>query len=96
MRQPKAQPDWTLPLAKPVTLPDGRVLSTLGDLGRYISKLPEKEAKAQEWQFAIAEMLTAAHRKGPVLHAMVAFCRALKLPDPPRRKKAVKKYRIIE
>ena len=33
---------WTCPLEDEITLPDGGILRTLGDAGRYVAALPEK------------------------------------------------------
>jgi hypothetical protein len=35
--------DWSCPFEEPITLPDGRTLSTLRDAGDYITSLPKAE-----------------------------------------------------
>jgi hypothetical protein len=35
--------DWSGPFEEPITLPDGRTLSTLGDAGGHITSLPKAE-----------------------------------------------------
>jgi len=94
-KEKDVKPDWTLLLDKPVTLPDGRVLRTLGDIAKYAAALPEDVGKQSKWQFAAGLIKRAAHREEPVLHALIAFCQALDLPEPERKKKAAKTYRII-
>jgi hypothetical protein len=91
------EPDWSLRLDRPVNLPDGQVLSTLGDIGIYATSLPKKVGDLPEWQFAADIIKKAAKREEPVLHALVAFCQALKLPPPPlRTKKPALKYNVIK
>jgi hypothetical protein len=45
---------WSRAFDDPIPLPDGRMLMTLGDAGRYIAGLPSKVLDRSEWQAAAA------------------------------------------
>ncbi len=58
---------------------------------QYILALPKREAKAEHWQIAMAQLIDAAEGRNFLMHARIAVLRALNhgLPDPktePRRK----------
>jgi len=40
--------DWSHPFEDPITLPDGRTLSTLRDAGDYVTSLPKAVHEAAE------------------------------------------------
>jgi hypothetical protein len=61
----------------PITLPDGRTLSTLRDAASYLMALPGKTRQSDEWQAAIEALLTAAEDRGPLMHARIGMLRAL-------------------
>jgi hypothetical protein len=46
----------------PITLPNGRVLKTLGDAGHYVARLPKATQQRPEWQLAAEMLLNAAER----------------------------------
>jgi hypothetical protein len=48
-----ADKGWSREFDEPISLPDGRSLTTLRDAADYITGLPKKEAAAPEWQAAI-------------------------------------------
>jgi hypothetical protein len=60
-----------------VLLPDGREFVTLRDAADYITKLPKAEQQLDEWQTAIAVLLMAAERRGPLMHARIGVMKAL-------------------
>jgi hypothetical protein len=43
---------WKRPFDEPIRLPRGRQLVTLEDAGKFITKLPNAEHEAAEWQAA--------------------------------------------
>jgi hypothetical protein len=49
----------------PVPLPDGGILVTLRDAGRYIEALPKAEHDRPEWQTAIHDLMRASAGHGP-------------------------------
>jgi hypothetical protein len=65
-------------------LPQGRHLITLEDAGNYITKLPKKEAAAQEWQTAMEALILVAERNGPTMLARIGMMKALHRNDPAR------------
>jgi hypothetical protein len=60
-----------------IALPDGRVLRTLGDAGRYVAALPEKVQHHPEWQTAAEMLMLAAEGKAPLMFAHIAMLKAL-------------------
>ena len=92
--------DWSREFEDAVTLPDGRALTNLRQAGEFIASLTEHEQQLPHWQTATEALLMAAEGRGPVMHARIAILRALNhgRPEPtaqPRRR-AAKKYRIVE
>jgi hypothetical protein len=81
----------------PIALPDGRKLRTLRDAGHYVAALPKATQSLPAWQLAAEMLLGAAERGGIVMLAEIAVRRALHgKPKPPEpRRKAAKKYRIV-
>ena len=69
--------DWSCPFEDPITLPDGRTLSTLRDAASYLLALPGKTRQSDEWQAAIEALLMAAENRGPLMHARIGMLRAL-------------------
>ena len=57
-----ADKGWSREFDEPISLPDGRSLTTLRDAADYITGLPKKEAAAPEWQAAI-ERVSAPSKK---------------------------------
>ena len=68
---------WSRPFEDPITLPDGRTLSTLRDAASYLMALPGKTRQSDEWQAAIKALLMAAENRGPLMHARIGMLRAL-------------------
>jgi hypothetical protein len=52
-------------------------LVTLQDAGEYITKLPEAEHKAAEWQAAMEALILVATSGGPTMFARIGVMRAL-------------------
>jgi hypothetical protein len=94
-----AETGWRRPFDDEIALPDGRVLRTLGDAGRYVTALPEKMQHRPEWQTAAEVLMLAAQGRAPLMFAHIGMLKALqasKPEAPPKpRRKAVKKYRIL-
>ena len=55
----------------------GRKLVTLQDAGTYITKLPESEHTAAEWQAAMEALILGATLGGPTMFARIGIMRAL-------------------
>jgi hypothetical protein len=72
MKRPQG---WERPFEDPITLPDGRTLSTLRDAGDYITNLPVHEAA--EWQAAMEALILVATLGGPTMLARIGVMRAL-------------------
>jgi len=68
---------WPRAFEDPITLPDGRTLSTLRDAASYLMALPGKTRQSDEWQAAIEALLMAAENRGPLMHARIGMLRAL-------------------
>ena len=71
--------DWSRRFEHPITLPDGRTLSTLRDAGDYITSLPKAIHEAPEWQAAMEALILVAmldHATAYRHHAGI---------EPPRR-----------
>ncbi len=80
---------WSREFDDPISLHDGRSLTTLRDAADYIMGLPKKEAAAPEWQAAI-EALMLCSRIGPTMMARIGVMRALnrhveRVFDPDRK-----------
>jgi hypothetical protein len=58
-------------------LPPGRQLVTLEDAGNYITKLPNAEHEAPEWQDAMECLILVAEKDGPTMMARIGVMRAL-------------------
>jgi hypothetical protein len=69
--------DWSCPFEDPITLPDGRTLSTLREAADYIIKLQQGEQHLEEWQAATEALIMAAEDCGPLMHARIGMLRAL-------------------
>jgi hypothetical protein len=61
----------------PISLPDGRSLTTLRDAADYITGLPKNEAAAPEWQAAIEALMLVVELVGPTMMARIGVMRAL-------------------
>lgn len=68
---------WKRPFDEPIPLPRGRPLLTLEDAGRHITKLPEAEHEAAEWQAAMEALILVATLGGPTMFARIGVTRAL-------------------
>jgi hypothetical protein len=69
--------DWSRRFEDPITLPDGRTLSTLRETGDYITSLPKAVHEAAEWQAAMEALILVATLGGPTLFARIGVMRAL-------------------
>jgi hypothetical protein len=68
---------WKRRFDDPIVLPDGRQLVTLQDAGTYITKLPEAEHEAPEWQAAMECLILVTEKNGPTMMARIGMMRAL-------------------
>jgi len=68
---------WSRSFEDPITLPDGRTLSTLRDAASYLMALPGKTRQSDERQAAIEALLMAAEDRGPLMRARIGMLRAL-------------------
>lgn len=65
-------------------MPTGKLAITLRQAAEYIKKLPKSEHDKQHWQEAVGELIGAAERRLPIMHAEIAVNRALHPDDEPR------------
>ena len=68
---------WSREFDDPTPLPMGDRLVTLEDAGTYITKLPEAEHTAPEWQAAMEPLMLVATLGGPTMFARIGIIRAL-------------------
>jgi hypothetical protein len=68
---------WSTPFEDPISLPRGRSLVTLKEAAEYITKLPEAEHSAPEWQAAMEALILVAENGGPTMLARIGIMRAL-------------------
>ncbi|SED39770.1 hypothetical protein SAMN05444161_3119 [Rhizobiales bacterium GAS191] len=70
---------WSRKLSEPITLKDGRVLTSLDDARALMLALPEGRQIAPYWQYAAELLLRAADRssKDTALEAWAQLRRAL-------------------
>jgi hypothetical protein len=84
----------------PIPLAKGKELVTLRDAALYVTKLPQAEHDAEEWQTAMEALLPVAESDGPTIFARIGMMRALNRrkpePAPAPRRKRTKAYQIIE
>src|SRR3982074_2211339 len=76
--------DWSRIFEEPIPLPprgrgarQGRQLVTLKDAGTYITKLPQSEHTAAEWQSAMEALILVATLGGPTMFARIGVMREL-------------------
>jgi hypothetical protein len=67
---------WDQEFFDPIII-DGKTLRTLRDAAQYITKLPQAEHDADEWQAATDALLLVAEHDGPPLFARIGIMRAL-------------------
>jgi hypothetical protein len=68
---------WSNKSNEPIPLPNGKTLITLRDAALYITKLPNAERDAIEWQAAMEALLLVAELGGPTMFARIGVMRAL-------------------
>jgi hypothetical protein len=68
---------WDQTFFDPIVLPSGKKLITLRDAAHYITKLPEAEHDADEWQAAMEALLLVAEHDGPTMFARISVMKAL-------------------
>ena len=90
---------WKAPFDEPIRLDNGKRLRTLREAAQHVIDLPPRESALDHWQTAMACLLAAAEKSGPIMMARVAMLRALNAgkpdkPPQPRRKRA-KAYNVV-
>lgn len=75
---------WNAEFLRPIALPTGKLATTLRQVAEYIRKLPKSEHDKRHWQEAVEELIGAAERRIPIMHAEIAVNRALHPDDEPR------------
>ena len=68
---------WSREFEEPILIPKGRQLVTLRDAGDYITKLPEAEHTAREWQAAMEALILVVTLGGPTMFARIGIVKAL-------------------
>ena len=68
---------WSRAFDEPILFPRGRQFVTLKDSGNHITKLPEAEHEALEWQAAMECLILVAEKNGPTMMARIGVMRAL-------------------
>ena len=68
---------WEARFDKPIRLSTGKAVHTLRDAAEHVIALPPMETKQGHWQNALACLLAAAERSGPVKIARIAMLKAL-------------------
>jgi hypothetical protein len=68
---------WDQQFFDPIELPTGKKLVTLRDAALYITKLPNAEHDAEEWQAAMEALLLVAESGEPTMFARIGVMRAL-------------------
>jgi hypothetical protein len=71
---------WDRRFNEPIVLLDGSTLTTLGEAGVHILKLPKSEQKTKEWQEATHFLIEAAEHGGAVMFAYIGVLRVLNRP----------------
>jgi len=72
-----SQRGWKRAFDKPIKLPNSKKLVTLKDAGKFITKLPNTEHEAPEWQVAIEALILLATPGWPTMLARTGVMRAL-------------------
>jgi hypothetical protein len=76
--------DWSRRFDDPIPMPDGRIISTIGEAAEYATSLPAKTGNTEPWQRAAKVLHQAAEHGGPfVFIARISFCRAVYGDTPP-------------
>src|SRR5260370_34743880 len=73
----KSDRGWKRRFEEPISLPGGRLLVTLQDAGKYMTKLPKADHEAQEWLAAMEALILVGTLGGPTMMARIGFMRAL-------------------
>ena len=73
---------WSLEFDEPIELNGGSKIATLRDAGHYVAALPRRVAELDHWQTAIACLISASEKTGPVMMARIAVLQALSASTP--------------
>lgn len=73
-----AEVNWSRRFDHPIPMPDGRVISTIGEAAEYATSLPAKTGNTEPWQRAAKVLHQAAEHGGPfVFMARIIFYTAV-------------------
>jgi hypothetical protein len=88
---------WKAPFDEAIRLANGKTLRTLREAADHIVSLSPRETKQEHWQTAIASLLAAAKKRGPLMMARIAMTKALghEKASPSARLRAAKRFTII-
>jgi hypothetical protein len=75
---------WSASFEDPIPLPNSGWLLTLRDDASYITKLPEPEHSAPEWQAMMEALILVAENGGPTMLARIGMFRPLNAGKRPR------------
>jgi hypothetical protein len=78
---------WSLKFDDPIELNGRKSLRTLREAAQYIVELPPRESALPHWQTAMACLLSAAEKTGPIMMARIAMMRALNAGKPAKPRK---------
>jgi hypothetical protein len=86
---------WSAKFDEPIWV-NSKALHTLRDAASYIIALSPRESTKAHWQTAMACLISAAEKGGPLITARIAMLKAInaglpELPPEPRRN-AAKRY----
>ncbi|EAQ35514.1 hypothetical protein NB311A_17099 [Nitrobacter sp. Nb-311A] len=82
-----AKVSWFRRFQDPITMPDGRIIRTIGEAAEYAVSLPRKVGNTEPWQLAARVLQEAAEHGGPfVFMARVCFAKAVLFGEKPRRR----------
>jgi hypothetical protein len=72
---------WSRRFDKPISLPDGRQLLTLLDVGRYVDALPPRTYEREEWIAVMDVLLLVVDGHEPMSLLQVALTLAIQEGD---------------
>jgi hypothetical protein len=90
---------WSRPFDRPIKLPSGKIIRTLGDAGRYLDSLSKSRHQDPAFVTALEVVWAAFEGRGPLLHANAGIGQLVhgprKRPElrPPKARPAIKLLR---
>lgn len=74
---------WSRPFDRPIKLPGGKIIKTLGDARDHLLSLPKDQHQAPAFIAAAEAVVLAGEQRGPVMHANVGMAQLVHGPIPP-------------